>query len=395
MVCPEYVFAVAIANFMVKKRILIITPFCPPSVGGAETHLEDFYEYLRTHGCFVYILTYQPITVSKKGLTLERKENLEIRRYAWLGHNLFYKLEKLPAVFNFLYLTPYLLLRSFIFLFFHHDKVDLIHAQGLNASFVAAVLKKIFRKPAFMSTMALYSFKPGSIFAKISALVLKGLDKIFAESPESKEETVAIGVPDEKVIVFSHWVNQNKFKPEDKELAKRSLGWQNKFIVLFVGRAIPIKGGDTLTRIISKINPKINVVVISDAGPLLDLFKETAQKHENFLFVGGVPYEELHRYYKAADLFVIPSRYEEGAARVMMEAVSCGTPVIASNRGAIPSVLAESVAVFVEPTEANLKKAIEDLYLNRQKLESLAQNCYPFARKHFGFDNAEVIINNY
>lgn len=379
----------------IKKRILIITPFCPPSVGGAETHLEDFYEYLRNNGYFVYVLTYQPITVNKRGLPLERKKNLEIRRYWWFGNNLFNKLENFPPVFNFLYLTPYLFLRSLVFLLFHHDKVDIIHAQGLNSAFIAAILGKIFRKKTYMSTMALYSFKEGSLFSKITTRVLSNLNKVFAESPESKEEIVKIGVSAEKVIIFSHWVNQNKFKPEDKEVAKKRLGWEEKFIVLFVGRAIPVKGGDTLTKVVEKLNPQINIAVVSDAGPHLDLFKKTAKKYKNFFFVGGVDYKDLHHYYKAADIFVIPSRYEEGAARVMMEAVSCGIPVVASNRGAIPSILDSSVAVFVDPIEKNIHQAIERLYLHPEKLKNLAQNCFPYAVRHFGFANAEVIVGNY
>ncbi len=364
-------------------------------MGGAETHLEDFCEYLRGHGYFVYVLTYQPITLKAHGLPLERKENLEIRRYSWFGNNLFYKFEKLPPIFNFLYLTPYLFLRSFIFLLFHRQTVDIIHAQGLNASFIAVILGKLFKKKTYMSTMALYSFQKDSLFGKVAYLVLKSLDKVFAESPESKKEMIEIGVPESKIVLFSHWVDQNKFKPEDKQAAKKKLGWKDKFIVLFVGRAIPIKGGDTLVKVAAKINPAITIVVISDAGPLLYFFKKTAQKHKNFLFVGGVPYKDLHQYYKAADIFVIPSRYEEGAARVMMEAVSCGIPVIASNRGAIPSVLDQTVAVFVEPTEENLRKAMENLYTNPQKLVGLAQNCYSYANKHFGFANAEVIVRNY
>lgn len=376
-----------------EKRILIITPFCRPSVGGAETHLDDYCEYLRTHGYFVYVLTYQPITLNAWGLSLERKENLEIRRYNWFGGNLFYKLEKLPPIFNFLYLTPYLFLRSFIFLLFHKDKVDLIHAQGLNAAFIAVILGKIFKKKAYMSTMALYSFKKGSLFAKISAWVFSNLDKVFAESPESKEEIIEIGVPAKKVILFSHWVNQNKFKPEDKQTAKEKLGWQGRFIVLFVGRAIPVKGGDTLAKIVKTINPKINLAVISDAGPLIDLFKKTTQQYKNFIFVGGVSYEHLNQYYQAADLLVIPSRYEEGAARVVMEAVSCQTPIIASNRGALPSILDESVAVFCDPTESGIKTAMETLWSHPQQLSVLTKNCPVYAKNHFGWSNAEIITS--
>lgn len=381
----------------IKKRVLLITPFCPPSVGGAETHLEDLYEYLRTHGYFVYVLTYQPITVSVQGKPVEKRKNLEIHRFAWIGHNLFFKLEKYHPAFNFLYLTPYLLLRSFLFMLTHKDKVDTINAHGLNASFIAVVLKKLFKKRAVMSTMALYiyNFKKNTLFSKVAAWVLNSLDKVIAETEESRDEIIKIGVPKERIVVFSHWVNQSKFKPEDKKKAKKRLGWQNKFIVLFVGRAIPIKGGDTLTKVVKKLNSKINIAIISDAGPQLGLFQKTARKYKNFIFIGGVPYKELHKYYKAADIFVIPSRYEEGAARVMMEAVSCGTPVVASNRGAIPSVLDESVAVFVKPDEKNIRQAIEALYKNKRSLAKLAKDCFPYATAHFGFTNAEVITDNY
>jgi glycosyltransferase involved in cell wall biosynthesis len=379
----------------IKKRILLISPFCHPSVGGAETHLADLYEYLRTHDYFVYVVTYQPITVDLRGKSLEKKKNLEIHRFSWFGHNLFFKLEKHHPIFNFLYLTPYLLLRSFLFMLTHRKKIEVIHAHGLNASFIAVLLKKLFKKRAVMSTMALYSFKRGSLFSRVTARILSSLDKVIAETEESKEELVKIGVPQEKVVVFSHWVNQNQFKPEDKKKAKKRLGWQGKFVALFVGRAIPIKGGDTLTKVVAKINPQINLAVIADAGPQLDLFKKTAQKYPNFIFVGGVPYKRLHAYYKAADIFVIPSRYEEGAARVMLEAVSCGVPVVASSRGAIPSVLDESVAVFVDPDEKSIRRAIEELYRQPRKLKELAKNCFPFATKHFGFENAKIVTASY
>lgn len=382
---------------MVKnnKGILLITPFCKPSVGGAETHLEDLCEYLRHNDYYVYVLTYQPITKPIKGKATEKQENLEIHRFSWVGHNIFHKLEKYPPIFNFLYLTPCLFMRSFLFMITKKDKIDVIHAHGLTASFIAVIFKKIFKKKAIMSTMALYSINKNSIFAKVTKWTLCGLDKILAECQESKDELVNIGIPKDHIAIFSHWVDQNKFKPEDKEIAKKRLGWEGKFIVLFVGRAIPIKGGDTLTEVVTKINPKINFVIISDAGPQLDLFKRTAKKYKNFIFVGGVDYQDLHYYYKAADIFVIPSRYEEGAARVMMEAVSCGIPVVASNRGAIPSILDSSIAVFIEPDENSIKKAIEELYHDRVKLAKIAKNCFSFAQKHFGFANAKIITDNY
>ena len=378
----------------IKKRILIISPFCPPSVGGAETHLQDLYDFLRFNGYFVYVLTYQPITMNIKGQALERKENIEIHRFRWIGNNLFLKLEKFPPIFNFLYLTPYLLLRSFIFLCFNHKKIDTIHVFGLNASFIARILKSIFRKKALMSTQALYCFKPGTLFARVSRWVLSGLDKVIAESVESRDEIIKIGVPVDKVIVFSHWVDQEKFKPRPKLEAKQSLGWQDKFAVLFVGRAIPVKGARLIVEV-AKTEKNANFVIISDAGPEVEYLRRSAEENKNIIFIEGVEYKDLWRYYNAADVFVIPSQYEEGVARVMLESLSSGTAIIGSKRGSIPTVLNDSVSILVEPRAEEIKEAVDYLYNNPGKLKELSSNARNYALERFSTKNIEVITNNY
>ena len=150
-----------------ETNVLIITPFFLPNIGGAETYVHELCEYLRQHGCFVNVLTYQPITTSGvRGKSLETRDNMVVRRYQWIGFNLFHRLEKHP-VLNFLYLTPYLLLRSFLWMLFHHKDVDVIDAQGLNSAVVAAVLKRLFRKKAVVSVMSLYSFVPDSAVARL------------------------------------------------------------------------------------------------------------------------------------------------------------------------------------------------------------------------------------
>jgi len=92
-----------------RKGILFITPFFRPSVGGAETYIDELCEYLRNKEYRVYVLTYQPIYVSQnKGANIEKLGNLEIKRYWWIGHDLFHRLETYPLL-RFLYITPYLL----------------------------------------------------------------------------------------------------------------------------------------------------------------------------------------------------------------------------------------------------------------------------------------------
>lgn len=379
----------------IKKRILFITPFCRPNVGGAETYLNEITEYLRKHSYFVYIITFQPITSNVRGEPLERRTNLEIHRYPWIGHNLFHKFESFPLIFNFLYLTPYLFMRSFLFMLRYRNNIDVIDTQGLNAAFVGKVLKKIFKKRTIMSIMSLYEFEKKPLLAKITCWVLSSANKIITESEKSKEEISGIGISENKIVSYVEWVDQDRFRPRSKEKCKRRLGWQEKFIILFVGRAIPIKGADTLIETAKKIDKNIYFAFVSDAGPQVKMLKKAARETENVIFVGGVEYKDLHWYYNATDIFVIPSRYEENVARTMIEAVCSGTPIVGSNQGAIPEVLDSSVAILVKPTVQNIQRSIEFLYDNPDELKKLTDNCRPYSLKYFSSENAKVIVNSY
>ncbi len=377
-------------------NILLVTPFFLPNIGGAETYAFELVEYLRSHGCFVNVLTYQPITTPNvRGEKIERRDNLVIHRFKWVGFNLFGKLEKYPFIV-FLYLTPYLLIRSFFWMLFNSKKVDVIDAQGFNSACIAAVLKKIFKKKAVVSVMSLYDFKPGSILARLVRAVASQMDHIIVESDKSKEEIISIGISSEKITPYVEWLNLGVFKPYNKIEMKNKLGLPAQFTVLFVGRAIAIKGIDLILEAAKKLqNEAINFLFISNAGPLVSELADAASKLPNVMFIPGVPYDKLPEYESAADVAVIPSRYSENSAITVLTAVSCGTPVIASRVGAIPNLITEEVGVLVEPTTENFSSAILDLFGDKVRYGRMQTNCEDYARRHFSVDNAVTIYNVY
>ena len=378
---------------MIRKRVLILSPFFRPNIGGVETHLDDLCEYLRKHNHYVYVITYQPITTKDRGPELEGKKNLEIHRLSWPGYDLFHKLEPYP-VLEFLYLTPRLFLYTFFFLLKNRKRIDIIHAHGLNASFIAKILSAIFKKKYIASTHAIYGLDPRSFIAKMVKWTLRSADKILALSKPSKEELTGLDLPPSKIDIYHYWVDQAVFKPLDKDRAKKQLGWEGKFIVLFVGRLIRIKGASLLLEVAKETAKKICFVFIGD-GPLANKLKKASAKMSNVFFLGKKDNRDLPLYYNAADIFVIPSQYEEGFGRVILEALSCGTPVVGSNRGGIPEAVTSSVGILVKPTVGNLKKAIEELYNNQKKLIVLRSNCREYAEKEFSEGNARIIIQSY
>lgn len=375
-----------------KKRILMITPFFRPNIGGVESHLTDLCEYLRERKYYLYIVTFQPLTTKVKAPGFEKLENMEIYRFWWPGYNLFHKLEPYP-ILEFLYLTPYLFLRCLIFLLLNHQKIDVIHAHGLNAAFIGRFLKMIFKKRAIVSTYAIYNFSPNSFFAKIVAWTLSSFEEIQPLANPSKQELLKIGLPENKMRVYYLWINPGDFKFIQKETAKKIVGLSGKFIVLFVGRLISIKGPELIMEVAKKL-PKINFVFIGD-GPLAFDLEKKSKDYPNILFAGRVDNARRSEYYCAADIFVLPSLYEEAFGKVAIEALFCGKPVIGSRRGAIPDIITSKVGRVIEPTAENFRREIDELFRHPDKLSWLSQNCRGYAEKKFSEKNAEVIKRGY
>ncbi len=361
----------------IKKTILHLSPFFYPNIGGVETHLSDLVaELSKNHKIFVH--TYSPITTPNvKYRKLEKHKNLEIHRYPWFGKSLFHKLEKFP-LFDFLYLTPYLFLRTFIWMISNHQKIQIIHSHGFNGAFCGLLLSKIFNKKHIISTHAIYDNINTSAILKYT---LNNSNHILCLSKASAKQLISWGINPQKISVYKYWINLKIFKPIEKKV--------NKFSILFVGRLIEKKGIKILVNT-AKLLPNIQFVFIG-TGPLTDYLKTI--KIKNILFLGKIENKKLPEFYSKYHVFCAPSLYEEGYGRVVMEAVACGSPVIASNRGGLPEALDNNVAILIKPTTtATLKKAILKMQKDYQKYQ---KKCRPYALKNFSTKNIKLITKFY
>jgi len=377
-----------------SQSVLIITPFFSPNIGGVETHLDDLVDALDKNGYKVYVQTYSPLTTDSEAWKAKEKKgkNIFIRRYWWFGKDLFHKIEKYPFI-DFLYITPYLLVRVFFFMLFNHKKIEIIHAQGFNASFIGVVLKKFFSFRLIASTHAIYELDKESKTVKLVKLILDKCDKVLCLSDSSKAELVGFGMSNSKLDRFRYWIDLNYFKSKDKVLTREKHNLRNKFTVLFVGRLIDKKGINILISV-AKILKNIQFVFIG-VGPLESTLKEADKHNENIIFLGKKENKELVDFYNIADIFCIPSQYEEGFGRVVIEAVSCGIPVVGSNKGGIKEALNGNTSILVNPTVNNIKESIKALYNDREQLLQLSENCVLYSKKSFSEENVNDVIKHY
>lgn len=355
--------------------------------------MDDLVKILNKSGYRVFVQTYSPITTPfVRWNPRERYDGVYIRRYKWFGRSLLHRIEKNPFL-DFLYITPYLFLRVFLFFIVHHKKIDCIHAQGLNAAFIGRYLKKIFKKRLIVSIHAIYEIDPDSQSAKFIKKVLSYADSVLTLSRTSYNELVSLGLDKSRLNIYRYWIDLNIFKPLDtKKELREQLNFPDIFTVLFIGRLTIIKGIKELVAAAKSLN-FINFIFIGN-GPLEDYLKE-ASKNRNIIFLGRIDNKELYKYYNIADIFCAPSQYEEGFGRVVMEAVACGVPVVGSNKGGIPEALDNTVSVLVEPSIDNLRRAILELYQDKESYAKLQANCRNYAKRHFSENNALPIIKNY
>jgi len=168
-------------------------------------------------------------------------------------------------------------------------------------------------------------------------------DRIVCASQHEKHLLTRLYDADpDRIAVVPCGVDLDLFRPEDKEAARRALGYTHERIILFVGRIEPLKGIDILINAAAQLAEESDCYVLIVGG---DGHSRRQVSHlrglasdlgigERVCFLGAVDHEKLPLYYNAADVCVVPSFYESFGL-VALEAMACGTPVVASRVGGL------------------------------------------------------------
>ena len=193
----------------------------------------------------------------------------------------------------------------------------------------------------------------------------KDCHRIIAATEKEKEDLIRYyDASPETIGVIPCGVNLDLFRPVDKGIARRQLGFDDDSIILFVGRIDPLKGIDRLlmamTYLDGRQGPRLVVVGGDDDSEAeLERLQELSQElhiQDSVTFVGPVGQEELPCYYSAAHVCVIPS-YHESFGLVALESLACGTPVVAAGVGGIEAVVRQGETGYVLKDNAPLRLA--------------------------------------
>lgn len=158
-----------------------------------------------------------------------------------------------------------------------------------------------------------------------------------------KDALIDLGVEERKISVLANGVDLNKFYPCDGTATRESFHG-GKIVWLSVGHLIDRKGHDIAIKAAAR-EPDVTLIIIGDGPEELALRRLAADlgASSRVRFLGHVDHSELPKYYSAADALVLASS-REGMPNVVLEAIACGTPVIATAVWGTPEVIASPIA---------------------------------------------------
>ena len=177
-----------------------------------------------------------------------------------------------------------------------------------------------------------------------------------------KDDLVSLGVPPRHITVLRNGVDLQRFRPEDRESARAKLGLHCPTL-LSVGHLIPRKAHDLVISALAHLS-NVDLIIVGN-GPEQKRLRTLARSvgvDSRVRFVPALLQQELPTYYSAAEALVLAST-REGWANVLLEAMACGTPVVASDVGGAAELVTSCDAgvLFRERTPEALATAIRTL----------------------------------
>jgi glycosyltransferase involved in cell wall biosynthesis len=304
------------------KIVILVSLFPPGTLGGTEIATYNLAKQLARRGHEIHV-----ITTHDRGLPFFRKENdFYVHRIAWpkirfIGIFSFW-LQMLPKI--------------------RAIKPDIVHAQDFTIGVPALVIKKILKIPYVVWGRGTDVNRSSPFFRIIIKLLIQNADAVLALTEDMRKNLKKIN--NTEICVVPNGIDLDEYNTPISCI-------KNKKIILFVGRLHPVKGVPYLIiamkSILDKIpDSKLLLVGYGNEKEMLEALTIQLGIQKHVEFVGKVTPEVVKTFMQQSDVFVLPS-LSEGFPNVILEAMACGLPIVASRVGGIPDIITNEINGFL------------------------------------------------
>ena len=220
-------------------------------------------------------------------------------------------------------------------------------------------------------------------------LAMKLIDSICCNGILSKKYVESLGYPSEKISLGNMAADTSFFSEKSSEITQCDIDSFRKRMNLkgtvycFSGRLVQLKGIKELVVAWKNfsINKNVTLFIIGD-GPLKEELESYINDNNlsNIIFAGFVNYVDLPIYYKASDIFIIPT-LQDNWSLVVPEAMACELPIMSSiYNGCYPELVTKENGWIFDP-------------LDKANMESTLSNSYKNINKEMGIKSKEIVLN--
>ncbi|MGA7933137.1 MAG: glycosyltransferase family 1 protein [Kovacikia sp.] len=242
----------------------------------------------------------------------------------------------------------------------------------------------------------------------VEKMLLETADRVVATSPQEKEHMRSLVSQNGKIDIIPCGTNVTHFGSVEREAARQALGISpEEKLVLYVGRFDPRKGIETLVRAVRRSalweTGKLRLCIGGGSRPghsdgherdRIEGIVAQLGMEKMVNFPGLLSPEDLPTYYAAADVSVVPSHYEPFGL-VTIEAMACGTPVVASDVGGLQfTVVPEETGLLAPPKDtAAFAEAIDRILADPDWRNQLGQAARKRVQSKFSWDGVAAQLS--
>lgn len=370
-------------------KVLFLTLYDPFLFGGINNHLRYLSEALNKIGVDVHILIsgLEAKDIELNGIKLHYFKN---KAFGSVGEGLFFNFLSIPKINN--------LIKKY--------GIDIVHGQSpssfgyallrdKNTPFVVTLHGTSFAEIASFTSLSLKNFNFGllkeailiqTMMAFFTNIEYKKADVLISISEAVTKEAIAYyRLPADKIKTIHNGV----IIPDIKKNMSKT---EKPYVLLVVSRLTWRKGIHYLINAIPKIllkYPRTTLLIVGKGdqeSSLRNLVKKLGI-NRSILFFKNLPKEQLLKFYNEASIYVHPSIYEPLGISIL-EAMSMGKCVLATNVGGIPELITHNLdGILCSPRSSlQLSEAVITLFSNPKLIEIFGNNALNKVEKHFNWD---------